>query len=97
MSTDGIDAKKLREAIGCVRGAYCPDSDLQKAAFAVCDAAEAHLATLPREVEVETWATIRPSGELTDTWDSRDRAEAFAERYGYVVVHLTGTAVLPKG
>lgn len=95
------DAKELREAIERVRTlptwnvslAYCEHIET------VISAAEAHLATLPREIEVEGWTLIH---DYDGTWSSclystEDAARNAAGSSGDVwhPVRLTGKALLP--
>lgn len=98
MSTDGIDAKKLKEAIEFVRRrvieGISPISVGSENYRAVLAAAEAHLATLPREVEVVLWVVINDEGHRIGYFDNEADARKWSECH---VVRLTGTAALPKG
>ncbi len=93
-----IDAEKLREAIAANRLLMenCRYTPANRAAVEmILDAAEAHLATLPREVEVEDWAILWLDSDLIgDTlYRSEEKAAKMAGTTG-VAVRLTGTATI---
>jgi peroxiredoxin len=102
-----IDAKKLREAVDNARSAAkeidvfpCNTWTTKEGAAdrlrLLADAAEAHLATLPAEVEVEQWGTVTPSGRVMSVFDREDDARDQARHHhGYSIVHLKGVALLP--
>jgi hypothetical protein len=83
-----IDAKELEEAINAIeltpKGRY---------ADILIAAARAHLATLPRylNVEVVRWLIVRPSGVGTSLYDEEGTARCACPD-GWQVVKLTGTA-----
>lgn len=98
-----IDAERLESDIAVLRGWHChgvaqrfDDSDKARIER-VCDAADNHLATLPRykEVEVESWAVIYPDGAIYDWSRTSAAAECVLGQVrgrGFQIVRLTGTA-----
>lgn len=97
------DAKELREAIELL--SRCPvesvglSNGFARQFRVALAAAEAHLATLPRECEVEGWTLIH---DYDGTWSSclyptEDAARNAAGSSGDVwhPVRLTGKALLP--
>jgi len=88
MSTNEIDPEKLEEALAVVEDfSRGPHADV------VIAAARAHLATLPRylNVEVVRWLIVRPSGVGTSLYDEEGTARCACPN-GWQVVKLTGTA-----
>lgn len=86
-----IDAKELREAIAMFRKEVVPASRLFGL---IADAAEAHLASLPREVTFTRYLVVTDRDEL-GPYPEKDVAENLARRRNGVVVPLNGTALLP--
>lgn len=62
----------------------------------IADAADKHLATLPRlkEVEIEQFAVVRCDGRVMSVWGERANAESYAAGYTapHEIIRLTGTA-----
>ena len=88
-----IDAKELREAIDAYREVYTGRSKNMQISL-VLDAAEAHLATLPREVEVDGWVLVWPDGKRgAFIYNSEHDALHHAD-VGQTAVRLTGTATI---
>lgn len=98
MST--IDAEKLKEAIGALAPLLCdpcrsiPEAVFRESLREIHAAAEAHLATLPREETFTRFLVVYRAGESGPYSDEVD-AQAAARRLQGVVVPLTGTGVIP--
>lgn len=99
MTIDGKDVERVREKIGqymadetaCTIDKYLKPSDLHIAARVLA----AYVATLPREVPLEAWAVVRPDGTILEILHDMGDATASAITHKYVVIPLTGTALLP--
>lgn len=99
-----MDAKALEDDIGVLRAWWCHggsqkfDASDKARIHRVCEAAEAHLNTLPRtkEVEVSKWAVLTKELAVQSTWNSEEFARGASRGIpGSQVVRLTGTATVP--
>jgi len=97
MST--IDAKNLKHLIWAAKVCRASGADVLKIAdfWPLVDAAEAHLATLPREHTYTAWMVVDSyCGDGVETYDFESDAIEFAKSAEHlIVVPLTGTVTLP--
>jgi hypothetical protein len=99
MTIDAHQIKRVRDRIdrymadeaGCVIDKHLTAEDLNLAARVLA----AYAATLPREVPLEAWAVVRPDGTILEILHDMGDATASAITHKYVVIPLTGTAVIP--
>jgi hypothetical protein len=75
-----MDAKKLKEAIEWAKSAYALDTKT----FILAEAAEAHLATLPRTREVKVWHVewCHRHEPKISVWFCREAADMEADKMG---------------
>ena len=91
-----IDAKELREAIRRVRGMMFADPDMARLVAMTCDGASAYAASLPREVEVSTWALVDGDGlVILSGYDSEEEARNGSDNPRLYPVRLSAKPLLP--